>query len=145
MQTKRIINSSSEVSNLTQTLQPFAQITTPEGASYRYLDPLDIKAKLYDDGGNELPANSSIYIAKRRSGEDFPMFIRKIPYAGYFDLTMAQQRDRRYEHETLHDLGAGYQEIYCPEDHTLEIYIEASVTVDRSQAETIFEILCIKQ
>jgi hypothetical protein len=98
--------------------------------------------KLVDSLGVQIPANSYIYIAKTRPGDDFPTFIRKIPYAGYFDLDETEQRDVRFTASTIHDLGV--MGIENAESHKLEFYIESTATVDLSRPETRFEFVAFE-
>jgi hypothetical protein len=116
---------------------PLAKITTPEGSSvYTYRSPFRLFLKLYNAGGVQIPARSNILIAKKRPGEDFPTFIKKIPYQGYYDLTIAQQQDNAFASAVTHELP--FDAIVNPEDHTLEFYVESPDTVDLNQANTRF-------
>ena len=140
MRTRTVLHNSDEAKKLDVNLKPLLSVTTPEGATYRYQAPFDLKTKLYDENGNQIPSSSTIYLAKRRPGQDFPIFIRAIPYAGYFDLSNADQRNQQYAPSTLHDLGDRVQEIVNPEDHSLELWIDSPVEVDLDQSATLIEI-----
>ena len=121
------------------------EIVTPRGSTYTFENPLSILAKLYDNGGAQVPRRGSLYLFKRAPGVDFGQFLIKIPYAAYYDLSEANQRDVRYNAETKHDLGGGIQGVRLPEDYILEIWADFSVAVDPTQASTLFEMTAQEQ
>lgn len=119
--------------------------TVPRGASWVLPNPLPIVAKLYDSGGNQIPPDSDLIIAKRSRPDDHPEFIAKVQYAAYYDLTESQQRDAKYYQNILQTLaplrvGAQIQGIRFRQEELLEIYVESSVTVDLSQPGTRLEL-----
>lgn len=146
--TRRIIHTSSEVTQLQNAAgyrSPLFVIRTPEGAHYRFENPFQMILKLYDSGGNQIPATSRLYLYKKRPGEDLEIGVRMISYAGYADLSEAQQRDTRYREVTLHDLGSAISQISNPEDHELQVWIDSPVAVELSQAATRFEVVAIEE
>lgn len=143
--TRTILHTSTEVTRHTPAAgfnTRLLTITTPSGTRYIYPNPLGIILKLFTAAGVQIPPTSHLFVFKRRPGEDFPMnFLRRIPYAAYHDLTEGQQRDERFRHATLHDLGSEIAEISNPEDHELQIWVESPVVVDLARAETRFETI----
>lgn len=146
--TRKILHTSEEVTqhqSIAGSVSKLLTISTPEGTSYTFTDPFHLISKLFDSAGNQVPPDTRLLLFKRRPGEDFGMFIRQIPYASYYDLSDANQRDQRFAAATFHDLGSGIRAISNPEDHDLEIWIDSSVAVDLSQASTRFEVTAIEQ
>jgi hypothetical protein len=142
MRTRKIILSSDEVTTYTPVADhsvPLLSIKTPKGATYRYPNPFNLILKLYDGSDDQIPHSSYLVIGKTRPGQDYPTFIRKISYAGYYDLSESNQRDQKYVQATLHDLGSEIAAISCPEDHVLNVYAHSSVVVDTSKDDTRFE------
>ena len=144
MKPRTILHTSEEVEQHTPVagvVTPLLTITTPEGATYQYVNPLTMLLKIFDTNGDQIPPNSYIYVFKRRPNEDFGQFIRKLPYAAYYDLDEGQQRDSRFARSTMHDIGAGISDITNPEDHDLELWLESPVAADLSQARTRVELV----
>jgi hypothetical protein len=147
MKTRRITHQSAEVTQFATAANfnsKLLEIKTPEGAFYRFVNPMSLILKLLTTGGQQIPANSSIFLFKRAPGSDFGQFIRKIAYSPYFDLTESLQRDVRFRDATLHDLGAGVAGIDLPEDYTLEVWVESPVEINLSEAGTRFEVVAIE-
>lgn len=119
--------------------------TVPRGATWVLPNPLPIVAKLYDSGGNQIPPDSDLIIAKRSRPDDHPEFIAKIQYAAYYDLTESQQRDAKYYQNILQTLapvrvGAQIKGIRFRQEELIEVYVESNVAVDLSQAGTRLEL-----
>lgn len=146
--TRRILHTSQEVTRHTPVASHptrLLTITTPLGARYLYTNPFPLVLKLFATGGVQIPATSTLLIAKRRPGEDFPTFVRLISYAAYFDLTEAQQRDERFAGNTRHDLGADIAAISNPEHHELQIWVDSPVVVALAEALTRFETTVLEE
>jgi hypothetical protein len=147
MKTRRITHQSTEVTQFATAAgfnSKLLEIKTPEGAFYRFVNPMSLILKLLATGGAQIPANSKIFVFKRAPGADFGQFIRMIAYSPYFDLTESLQRDVRFRDATMHDLGAGIGGIDLPEDYTLEVWIESPVVVDLTETGTRFEVIAIE-
>lgn len=148
MRTRTITIDSAEVTTYSPAAgynSKLLEIKTPRGSTYTFPNPLSLLAKLYDNTGTQLPRNGSLFVFKRAPGLDFGQFLLKIPYAAYYDMTEANQRDLRYAAQTKHDLGGGVQGIRLPEDYILEIWADFSVAADPTQANTLVELTAQEQ
>lgn len=145
--TRTIVHTSAEVTRHTPAAgfnSRLLSIVTPVGTRYVYTNPLPIILKLFNAAGVQIPPTSNLFLFKQRPGEDFGIFLRKIPYAAYHDLTEGQQRDERFRHATLHDLGSEVAEVSNPEDHEFQVWVDSPVAVDLTRAETRFETTVIE-
>ncbi len=114
-----------------------AVITTPQGISYGYSSPFLMYAKIHAVGGAEIPPDSTLHIYKKRSGEDGEYFFGKISYAGYYGLTLGQQKDVAYYPQVRHAMAMP-QGLENPEGHEFIIYIDTDVDVDVTLAGPTF-------
>ncbi|NJK45625.1 MAG: hypothetical protein HC933_16355 [Pleurocapsa sp. SU_196_0] len=138
----KVLHTSQEARNTTgdSNLKPLLEITTPDGLTLFYMNPLKILAKLFDGAGDEMPADTALFIFKSAPGKDFNTPVRKIPYANYYGATVVQQRNAEFEQNTVHDLG-GVSGIENPEGHKFVVMYQSSATVDLTKAGTTFEVV----
>ena len=111
----------------------------PDGVTVEIPNPFQLVTKLFADGAVQIPANSTIFIAKKTRGDDWENYASKILYAPYYDTSERDQRDAKFLQNTFHPL-AGYDLIRLTEGDSLEVYINSSVAVDLTEAGTRFEI-----
>lgn len=122
-----------------------AEFVVPQGASWVIANPLPVVLKLYDTGGNQLPHDTDVFLARKTRGFDAPEFLGKIQYAGYYDLSEAQQRDAKYYQNILVTLspakgGVTPQGFAFREGDILEVYVESSAVPNLMHTNTRIEL-----
>jgi len=115
------------------------EFLVPEGAKYLLKNGAQLVAKLVDSAGNEIPSDSFLYIYKKRAGEDGEVFLTKMAYGPFFDLTPGEQRNDKYAKHTRVDLGAVPGARFTEGD-AIQIWVESSAVVDLANAKTRFEL-----
>lgn len=131
-----------EVAVSTNNLVELIAFTPPINSQFLLESIITPVIKLFDGSGNEIPADSVLFIGRQTPGEEVPVFAPgQIPYRAFRDLTTAEQRNRDNRATLRQMLNKGSTKGYMfSEEQKLVVYIRASVTVDLDQAGTAFEI-----
>lgn len=142
MRQRVILPNSEEVTLFTPVANyrsPVLKMKTPVGTAYGMENPFQLIAKLYTSGGVQIPANSNLFVALKTPRQDYERYLRKIPYAAYYDLSEGNQRDVRFNNSTLHVLDVSDSMVRVPEDFEIQFWLESSVVADLTHANTRFE------
>jgi len=115
------------------------EFVVPEGATYLLKNEAELVMKLFDGSGNEIPPSSFVYFYKKRKGEDGEIFLTKMSYGPFFDLTPGEQRNDKFAKRTRVDLGVAPGARFTEGD-AIQVWVESPAVVDLTHANTRFEL-----
>lgn len=133
-------NSSSVIA--VQQRKRFWEYLVPSGVkSFSITNPWTLILKLFGAGGVQIPANSKIFLAGWKRGEHSPVFFAEIPYAPYFNLSVAEQYNKDFQSKITHIIreqaqGQGYT---FTEGDRLVLYVVGGLDPDLTQAGTTIQ------
>lgn len=116
----------------------FLDVTVPAGVAYDLLDHSPFVMKLADSANAYLGRNGSIIIGFKGAGDTVPRELYRWDYGIFYDLTIAQQRDKNYRDQVALTMGR-FPFIRVREDEHLLLQIYHATAVDISQTKNVVE------
>jgi len=143
MREKRLLHTSEEAkilgAGVANRKVSVLEFLVPEGAEYLLKNGAQLVAKLFDNAGVEIPSSSFLYFYKKRKGEDGEVFLTKMAYGPFFDLTPGEQRNDKYTKWCRVDLGV-IPGARFTEGDAIQVWVESPAEVDLTNPKTRFEL-----
>lgn len=118
-------------------MSTFVNVTVPAGVAYDLLNYTPFVMKLADSSNVAIARNGSIVIGFLGAGDTLPKELYRWDYGIFYDLTIAQQRDKNYRDQIA--LTMPYPFIRVREDEHLLLQILHATAVDISQTNNVVE------
>lgn len=121
-------------------IEKFWSYTVPKGTKKAVPNPLHLILKLYQTGGQEMPAGTEIFVAVEAKSLEYPVFIGKFLYSDFFRITAANQNNREFAAATIKQIADSARPILVlDEEMSFSLFYRASVSLDRANANNVIE------